>query len=165
MRKLIFIVLLLIVLSTVALADQVYDEMKSMVETLDSSVVLLNKRIDAVIGYFEGRVTDVQSDLDGKIEELKKLLDYHEEALGVIKKTLESINNTMEKLYENQQVLFKYVDALSKNQETLQKAVLKNDDTIKKLEKKQSNTEFLVYLSIALSALNTLLIGIVLILK
>jgi len=164
-RKLIFIVLLLIVLSTVALADQVYDEMKSMVETLDSSVVLLNKRIDAVIGYFEGRVTDVQSDLDGKIEELKKLLDYHEEALGVIKKTLESINNTMEKLYENQQVLFKYVDALSKNQETLQKAVLKNDDTIKKLEKKQSNTEFLVYLSIALSALNTLLIGIVLILK
>ena len=165
MRKLIFIVLLLIVLSTVALADQVYDEMKSMVETLDSSVVLLNKRIDAVIGYFEGKVTDVQSDLDGKIEELKKLLDYHEEALGVIKKTLESINNTMEKLYENQQVLFKYVDALSKNQETLQKAVLKNDDTIKKLEKKQSNTEFLVYLSIALSALNTLLIGIVLILK
>jgi len=164
-RKIIFIMILLISLSTIALADQVYDEMKSMVETLNSSVVLLNKRIDAVIGYFEGRITDVQSDLDGKIEELKKLLDYHEEALGVIKKTLEGINNTMEKLYENQQVLFKYVDALSKNQETLQKVVLKNSDAVEKLEKKQDSTELLAYLSIALSALNTLLFVVVLILK
>lgn len=166
MNKIIFaIILLLIILPGIALANQVCDDMKNMVETLDSSVVILNKRIDAVIGYFEGRITDVQGDLDSKVEELKKLLDYHEEALDVIKKTLEGINNTMEKLYENQQVLFKYVDALSKNQESLQKLALKNSDTVKRLEKKQNNTELLVYLSIALSALNTLLIVIVLSLR
>lgn len=165
MRKLIFLVLILFILTGTIFADEIYNEMKSMIETLDSSVVLLNKRIDIVIGYFEGKFTDLQSDVDDKIENLKEILEYHAEVLSVIRKTLESVNSTMEKIYENQQVLFKYTDSLSKNQEEIQKVALGNSERVIELEKKQKGTEYLVYLSIALSALNMLLLLVAFVLK
>ena len=126
----------------------------------NASLTLLENKLEAVRGYLEGKIADLESEVETKMYGLEKKVENVEDAIKAIKNVLKGLNDTLSTIYENQKVLTELVKSLSEGLKKLDERVANNTKALAKLEtsEKEDTEKWILYGFMGLSILNTLLI-------
>lgn len=139
----------------------------SFESTVDASITMLNNRVSAVMGYIEGRLAELEDTVDRKLYGVERRVENLEKGLEVVNRIIAGLNDTLKTVYQNQVSITALVKKIAEKLQNLERISLENKKEIDSLknDKEKEYDRLLIYTSLAVSALNTLLILLVIYFK